>query len=93
MAEHTTLYQNVKYYDIALQRDVSREVDFLIDLYRLHHKSDLRSVLDIACGPGYHARAFSKCGFKAMGPLFKARSAKSSSSYIDKTIIFISGRH
>lgn len=60
MAEHNQLYQHAVYYDVALRRDVGPEVDFLCDAYHHYSGFDLKSVLDIACGPGYHAREFAR---------------------------------
>ncbi len=34
------------------------EVQFLIDLYRRHSGQPPASMIDIACGPGYHAKGF-----------------------------------
>jgi SAM-dependent methyltransferase len=67
MAEHVNLYQHAVYYDIALSRDVSREIDFLADVYRRYARSAVGSVLDIACGPGYHALEFARRGVNAAG--------------------------
>ncbi|HEX6386879.1 MAG TPA: class I SAM-dependent methyltransferase [Anaerolineae bacterium] len=67
MAEHNALYQRAFYYDIALSRDVSREVDFIHAVYRRVTGSNLQSILEIACGPGYHARAFARRGVQAIG--------------------------
>lgn len=67
MAEHNQLYQNAVYYDIAMRRDVGREVDFLCEVYRRYAGRELRSMLDIACGPGYHAREYAKRGIAAWG--------------------------
>lgn len=67
MAEYNQVYQKAIYYDIAFNRDVSREVDFMLALYQKQTGVDLRSVLDIACGPGYHAREFAKRGLRAVG--------------------------
>lgn len=67
MAEHNALYQRAFYYDIALNRDVSREVEFIHAVYRHFAHSSLQSVLEIACGPGYHARAFARQGVHAVG--------------------------
>ena len=67
MTQHNTLYSHAVYYDIALKRDVSREVDFIVAVYRHHPGAEPRSVLDIACGPGYHARAFARRGLQAVG--------------------------
>jgi SAM-dependent methyltransferase len=67
LAEHNTLYQNAVYYDIALSRDVTPEVDFLIAACHHYTGSNPQSVLDIACGPGYHAREFARRGIAAAG--------------------------
>jgi SAM-dependent methyltransferase len=67
VAEYNEFYQRAIYYDIVFNRDVSREVKFVHDLFRHYAGRELRSVLDIACGPGYHARAFAKEGLRAVG--------------------------
>lgn len=68
MAEHKTLYERAVYYDVVFDRDVSREVDFLLGLYRRHTgRRAPGSVLDLACGPGYHAAAFARRGVPAVG--------------------------
>lgn len=38
MAEHNNLYQNVVYYDVIFERDVCREVDFILAAY--HHYTE-----------------------------------------------------
>lgn len=67
MAEYNQVYQRAIYYDIAFNRDVSGEVDFLLALYQKHTGAELRSVIDIACGPGYHAREFARRNLRAVG--------------------------
>jgi SAM-dependent methyltransferase len=67
VAEHCNLYDRAKYYDIVFNRDVSSEVQFFQDLYRNYVKKDLKSVIDIACGPGYHARALALQGLRTVG--------------------------
>lgn len=67
MAQHAGLYQRAMYYDIALERDVEREVDFILDSYMRHVGEPLTSVLDVACGPGYHARALARRGVRVTG--------------------------
>lgn len=67
MAEYNQVYQKAVYYDIAFNRDVSREVDFMLAFYQKQTGTTLHSVLDIACGPGYHAREFAKRGLRAVG--------------------------
>ena len=68
MAEHMNLYDKASYYDVIFDRDVEPEVAFLAGLYQRHgSRRQLQSVLDIACGPGYHARAFARRGLCAVG--------------------------
>jgi SAM-dependent methyltransferase len=67
MARHDTLYSRAYYYDIALERNVEREADFLIDAHAQHGTSELRSVLEIGCGPGYHSIALAARGIDAYG--------------------------
>ncbi len=67
MAKHNFLYQQAVYYDIVFDRDVSCEVNFIHDLYCHFTGREPQSVLDIACGPGYHAREFARRGLRAVG--------------------------
>lgn len=62
MAEFNEIYRRAGYYDIAFQRNISREIEFIFALHRRRTGRELRSLLEIACGPGYHARAFAKRG-------------------------------
>ena len=67
MARHDALYQRALYYDIALRRDVGAEVDFIVDVFRQHAGRPLQSVLELGCGPGYHARGLASRGLTAYG--------------------------
>lgn len=68
MAEHLDFYQRAVYYDVVFDRDVSVEVDFICAVYQKHAgKSGPNAVLDIACGPGYHALEFARRGIAATG--------------------------
>ena len=67
MAEHCNLYDRAMYYDVIFNRDVAREVQFVRDVYRKHAGGEIKSVIDVACGPGYHARGFARSGVKAHG--------------------------
>lgn len=67
MAEHNELYRRAYYYDVVFNRDVSREVNFITALFQQQTGRVLQSVLDIACGPAYHARAFARRGVRAAG--------------------------
>lgn len=67
MAQHNKVYQQAFYYDIALSRDVNPEVDFLQEAYSYYTGSKLESILEIACGPGYHARTLAQRGIRTIG--------------------------
>jgi SAM-dependent methyltransferase len=67
LAEHLNLYQRASYYDVIFDRDVSREVDFMIAVAEKYIGKAPSGVLDIACGPGYHAREFTRRGLRAVG--------------------------
>lgn len=67
MAEHKEIYQRAVYYDIVFDRDVSREVAFMQAAIKKFAGHDLTSMIDIACGPGYHARACARKGLRAVG--------------------------
>ncbi len=67
MAEFNEVYARAGYYDIAFRRDISREVEFVFSEYARLNGRALRSLLEIACGPGYHARAFAKQGVETFG--------------------------
>lgn len=67
VAEHNELYRRAVYYDVVFNRDVSREVDFVSALYRTYNGTELGSVLDLACGPAYHARAFAAGKLRSVG--------------------------
>ncbi|MCB2108659.1 MAG: hypothetical protein KDE14_13210, partial [Rhodobacteraceae bacterium] len=62
MAEFNQVYARAAYYDIVFRRDVSHEVDFLLAEYKRLNGRDAASMLEIACGPGYHARQFARRG-------------------------------
>src|SRR5262245_11273807 len=67
MAEHRRLYGRADYYDIVFDGNVGPEIDFVLALYRGHAGRPLGSVLELACGPGYHARALAGRGVGAVG--------------------------
>src|SRR5262245_27212086 len=67
MVEHNTIYRQAAYYDIVFNRDVSREIDFVAELYKRQTGRCVESVLELGCGPGYHARAFASRGVRAVG--------------------------
>lgn len=67
MAEHNELYKRAFYYDIALERDVSPDVDFLLHVFHAQTGRRLGSALELACGPGYHARNLAQRGVRMTG--------------------------
>lgn len=67
MAELNDLYRYATYYDIVFRREVDPEIDFLIELARGHLGRAPLRVLDLGCGPGYHARAFARRGLATTG--------------------------
>lgn len=67
MAEFNQVYARASYYDIAFRRNIDPEVTFIMDEYRRLNGRPLSSVLEIACGPGYHVCAFVKKGVRAVG--------------------------
>ena len=67
MAEFHNLYQRAVYYDIVFRRDVKPEVDFIIDAYQKFNNARPQAILDLACGPGYHAREAARYGLRALG--------------------------
>lgn len=67
MAEHNTFYKKAGYYDVVFDREVSKEVDFLLGAYEKHTGKKAKSALDIACGPAYHARQIARRGVRSMG--------------------------
>jgi SAM-dependent methyltransferase len=66
MAEHSTLYSLATYYDIALAHDATGEVQFILDVFTTTCGRSMRSALELASGPGYHARALSKQGVRTL---------------------------
>ena len=85
MAEYNEVYGRAKYYDIAFRRDVTREVDFLTELYQRHAGKPLSSMIDIACGPGYHALLFASRGVRTIGLDLRKLRMNSVSTRMKKT--------
>lgn len=65
MAEFKELYSRPEIYDVVFDRDVSREVDFALSLFRDRNQSEACSSIEYACGPGYHSIALAKRGLHA----------------------------
>jgi SAM-dependent methyltransferase len=67
MAQLNDLYRYAVYYDVVFRRDVDPEVDFLIQLTERASGRAPARIVDLGCGPGYHARAFARRGVRATG--------------------------
>lgn len=67
MAQLNDLYRYAVYYDVVFRRDVDPEIDFLRELVRRQVARAPERILDLGCGPGYHARAFARRGVQAVG--------------------------
>ena len=67
MAELNEIYRRAQYYDVAFDREIGGEVQFIFGLHRRRTGRPLEPVLEIACGPGYHACAFAKRGVRTFG--------------------------
>ncbi len=67
MAEHKEIYQRASYYDTVFCRDVQRDIIFMQAAFRRYAGHELTSIIDIACGPGYHARTAARMGLRALG--------------------------
>ncbi len=67
MGEYNGVYQRAGYYDIVFRRDVSSEVDFLMRLFEETAGRPLQTMVDVACGPAYHARDFFRRGVSVYG--------------------------
>ena len=67
MAQHVGLYARPYYYDVVFKADVTEEVNFLLEAFALHTGRAATSALEVAAGPGYHARALARRGVRAVG--------------------------
>lgn len=71
MAEFHQFYGRALVYDIgmgrAVGRDFGRDVAFLAELFRRQAGRPPGSLLELACGPGYHAREAARRGIAATG--------------------------
>ena len=56
--------QLVPYYELVEGRDWKSEIRLITSILRDH---GCKSLVDLGCGPGYHARALTKLGFAATG--------------------------
>jgi len=62
------IYDYPEYYDIAFSyRNISKEVNFFEDLFRLHSKIKVSKVLEIASGTSPYLEEWNKLGYKYIG--------------------------
>jgi SAM-dependent methyltransferase len=63
---HQELYRHARYYDVAFSyRDVVGEVDFFLACARLA-AADVKTALELASGPGAHARELARRGIPSV---------------------------
>lgn len=67
MGQFSQFYGFPLFYDIIFERDVGNEVDFILAVHERYAGRTLDSILEIGCGPAYHARAFARRGQRAIG--------------------------
>ena len=67
MAKYAEIYARARHYGLVFGRDVTRDVDFVQAAFHRHAGFAARSALDLACGPGYHARALARRGLRSYG--------------------------
>src|SRR3712207_5393839 len=66
--ESTSIYDAARFYDIAFGwRDVPAECAFMLERFQLAMGREARSALELACGPGQHARTFAARGLRTVG--------------------------
>lgn len=61
------VYLRGHYYDIVFNRDISAHTTFFLQVFNHFTGRAPQSILDIACGPGYHARALAHKGLRGVG--------------------------
>ncbi len=61
------VYLRAHYYDIVFDRDISDQIDFCQQLFHQYTGQPIQTMLEVACGPAYHSRAFARRGIRAFG--------------------------
>ncbi len=63
-----SIYDAARFYDIGFGwRDVPAECEFMLGRYRAARGRAPTRVLELACGPGQHARTFAARGLRTVG--------------------------
>lgn len=75
-------------YDIAFDfRDVSAEVDFLLEIASQHLGREVRSVMELACGPAYHTREMARRGLIADGLDLEPKMVRYTRGLVDRELL------
>lgn len=92
-----SLYDYPLYYDIAFQREIEPDVDFLEACLSRWIESHGKRVLELGCGPGNHTVAFARRGYEAVGldksskmvvyAREKAEKARSTATFIEGDLL------
>lgn len=61
------VYTWAHYYDIVFKRDINHHIRFFHEVFEYHAGRKLQSLLDVACGPGYHAQEIARQGLRGVG--------------------------
>lgn len=61
------LYHLPEYYDIAFSWDISKEIEFLVDLFKRHVPFEVKNILEPACGTGRFLVNLPKYGYHMLG--------------------------
>ena len=86
---HTAFYDDARAYDVAFSyRDVEAELSFLLAAAERHGRGPIKSVLELASGPGYHAVAAARRGMKATAldlsaPMIERARVKAKEANVD----------
>jgi SAM-dependent methyltransferase len=61
-------YRQPLYYEIAFSFfDVPKQADLIERFVRLHGRREVRTILDVACGPSLQLREFARRGYRCVG--------------------------
>ncbi|MDP2342031.1 MAG: class I SAM-dependent methyltransferase [Deltaproteobacteria bacterium] len=88
---HSAFYDDARAYDVAFSyRDVEAELSFLTLVAEKFGQGPIKSVLELASGPGYHAVAAAQRGLKATaldlsGPMIERALVKAKAANVDVT--------
>ncbi len=82
--DHSCIYTPL-YYDIAFNfRDISKQSDFLEDVYEKYTGRKLDSIIELGCGPAYFVREFAKRGKRSIGLDISAQMTEYAKSLLNR---------